>query len=253
MSEAATLLLKLTVAHVVGDFVLQSDTIAQRKRSFHGLLWHGAIHAVCLAVVWWSEAASPGSKGALVGLLVAHLAIDRWTTGWETNGWSRLVVDQALHALTIMMAVSLMRPAELGQVAAWVTATIRGDELWLLLLGAGVTTWVGAVAIRLIVTPYTRQLAGEPGSGRPGLEAAGRLIGILERSIVFFAITMRVEALVGFVVAAKAILRLPEAREGKSHALAEYYLIGSLASLLWAILFASLTRYALSVSGTPAP
>ena len=59
---------------------------------------------------------------------------------------------------------------------------------------------------------------------------------------MFLAVLARAELIIGFVIAAKAVLRLPEVREAHSRKLAEYYLVGSLASLAWALLVAYLVR-----------
>ena len=51
------------------------------------------------------------------------------------------------------------------------------------------------------------------------------------------------------MIAAKAILRLPEARDAGTRELSEYYLAGSFASLAWAIGLSVLTRWA--IQGRP--
>jgi hypothetical protein len=58
-------------------------------------------------------------------------------------------------------------------------------------------------------------------------------IGWLERSLVLTAMILRSPATVGLVLAAKSIARFPEL--GKSERFAEYFLIGTLLSLLAAI------------------
>ena len=242
MPEAVPLLVKLAVAHVFGDFVLQSEGTARGKRRVSVLLRHGAAHAVCLALVLLSEPPHARPWVAMGLLLLAHLGIDRWTTSWEDSTGRRLALDQALHGMSILVAVSVLRPGELGWLSAGLANQNAALAVWGWLLGAAVTIWVGGVTTRMVVAPYARALERAQPGVRPGLADAGRLIGMLERTVIFLAVTMRMEALVGFVIAAKAILRLPEARERESHALAEYYLIGSLASLAWGVLFASWTR-----------
>jgi hypothetical protein len=66
---------------------------------------------------------------------------------------------------------------------------------------------------------------------------------------VFAAMMLRAEAMIGFIIATKAILRLPETREPGTRELAEYYLAGSFASLAWAVLVAVATRW--QVQGHP--
>ena len=62
---------------------------------------------------------------------------------------------------------------------------------------------------------------------------AGRVIGILERLIIFFFVTIGQFAAVGFVIAAKGIVRYKELEDRN---FAEYVLIGTLLSSLIAII-----------------
>lgn len=61
---------------------------------------------------------------------------------------------------------------------------------------------------------------------------AGRIIGILERIIIFFFVTVGQFAAVGFVIAAKGVVRYKELEDRN---FAEYVLIGTLLSSLLAI------------------
>ncbi len=64
-------------------------------------------------------------------------------------------------------------------------------------------------------------------------KGAGKMIGYLERLIVYALLLFGQIGAVGFVIAAKAVIRFPEIKEGKN-ALAEYYLIGTLLSMAFA-------------------
>ena len=64
---------------------------------------------------------------------------------------------------------------------------------------------------------------------RPGLERAGRYIGILERSLILMAVLFGRIEFIGYIFAAKSIARYPEMKEGDHFA--EYYLIGTLTSI----------------------
>ena len=72
---------------------------------------------------------------------------------------------------------------------------------------------------------------------------AGRLIGILERIFVYYAVLQGVYAIIGFITAAKAFARF---KELEKRAFAEYVLIGTLISVLMALITAWL-----SLPGTP--
>lgn len=71
-----------------------------------------------------------------------------------------------------------------------------------------------------------------------GLKNGGRMIGQLERALIFLLILTGQPAGIGFLVAAKSILRFEEA---KKQPVAEYVLIGTLLSFTLAITFSVLT------------
>ncbi len=75
-----------------------------------------------------------------------------------------------------------------------------------------------------------------------GLDNGGALIGNLERGLIFLLVFINQPAGIGFLVAAKSILRFEEAKDRK---MAEYVLIGTLLSFSLAIAIASVTKWAI--------
>lgn len=65
---------------------------------------------------------------------------------------------------------------------------------------------------------------------------SGRVIGILERVFVYFAVVLNEYSIIGFILAAKAFARF---KELEKKAYAEYVLIGTLSSILIAFVAAS--------------
>jgi hypothetical protein len=102
------------VAHVVGDWLLQNEWMAQHKSDLrHPAGWvHGAIHAVCL--LWLM----PWPLALLVGL--SHVVID---TRAPVQWWMRVVkgmspatavyddlviwMDQMFHVMVLVIVVLL--------------------------------------------------------------------------------------------------------------------------------------------------
>ncbi len=76
-----------------------------------------------------------------------------------------------------------------------------------------------------------------------GLKGGGKLIGQLERALIFLLVLIGQPAGIGFLVAAKSVLRFKESEEQK---LAEYVLIGTLLSFGLAIALSILTMKAMS-------
>lgn len=81
---------------------------------------------------------------------------------------------------------------------------------------------------------------------RLGLPGAGMWIGSLERLLIIVLVLSEMPELIGFILAAKSILRFPEIRHADSdphaRAMAEYVIIGTLLSLLTGLIIAFAVR-----------
>ena len=75
-----------------------------------------------------------------------------------------------------------------------------------------------------------------------GLQNGGALIGQLERGLIFLLLLTGRPESIGFLIAAKSILRFEESKKLKQ---AEYILIGTLLSFSAAIAISSLTMWAM--------
>lgn len=76
-----------------------------------------------------------------------------------------------------------------------------------------------------------------------GLENRGKLIGQLERLLILVLIYINQPVGIGFLVAAKSILRFEESKE---HKIVEYVIIGTLLSFALAIVFSNLALWVMS-------
>lgn len=74
----------------------------------------------------------------------------------------------------------------------------------------------------------------------------GLTIGFLERAAVVLCIVFDQPMAIGYVVAIKGLGRYPELKE--SPAASERFIIGTLASLIWAVLIGILGRWLLGLS-----
>ncbi|SPF80465.1 DUF3307 domain-containing protein [Pseudoprimorskyibacter insulae] len=221
----------LLVAHVIGDFVLQTDWIAANKRRPQVLVLHVALH-LALLLALFGQVHSP----YLYALAAAHLAIDAIKLALPDRLWAFLA-DQAAHVATLA-ALAILQPdlwgtapitAHLPQIAHKALTTA------VTLAGLVVAIRAGGFAISRLLAPYSghwtrnRVLSG-------GLREAGALIGQLERGLVFVLILVGHPTGVAFLIAAKSVLRFGESRNDRR--MAEYVLIGTLASVGWAMLSA---------------
>lgn len=118
-----TLFTALLLAHLVGDWIVQTDHQAAHKTaSWLAMAEHVAgYHLVMLAVlalVWPAGASQLPALAILVVSAVSHALIDRrWPTLWlmrrtasgklAEQTWGLFVVDQALH-LSILATLALL-------------------------------------------------------------------------------------------------------------------------------------------------
>ncbi len=75
---------------------------------------------------------------------------------------------------------------------------------------------------------------------RGGVPGAGALIGALERALTITFVLLGQYTALGLVLTAKSITRFEKLKDRR---FAEYYLVGTLASMLWAILIGLATRW----------
>ncbi len=216
----------LLFAHVLSDFVLQTDWIHRNKRHFGVMLLHGALVLVASLAALGQVAALP-----VLALAAAHVAIDCAKTYVNFKGLTAFLADQALHLLVII-AVAFHAPA-LWATGAWAdTPTLL--PLMALLAGLITTLVAGQYAVGLLMRSHGVLIQ------QRGLRNGGRQIGLIERGLIFFFVMANQPLGVGFLITAKSILRFgTAARDQKT---AEYVIIGTLASFAWAFLVSEATR-----------
>jgi hypothetical protein len=234
------LFLKILLAHLVGDFILQpgswvSDKNRRRIKS-PKLFIHTGIHAILLALVlefnlyYWK---------AFILIIISHLIIDL-AKSWLSDkrpGTELFFLDQAAHIAIIAIATSFYQPLELN-----ISELLSGNNL-ILITALVFVTFAAAVIVKASISQWNPvKISEENGS----LSSAGRFIGILERLFVFYFIVSGQWQAIGFLLAAKSIFRFGDLKESKDRKLTEYILIGTLLSfgiaILTAIIYLKLIR-----------
>lgn len=209
----------LLFAHVLADFVLQTGWMARHKRHPGALALHGA-------TVWATATLATASLSPwLLALTAVHVAIDLAKALWPGRGLVPFLADQAAHLVTLA-ALALLGPDLLAQ-APWPP---QAAPLMALAAGLILATRAGGFAVGLLMAPW----ASAAPAGLPG---GGRMIGLLERGLIFALILTDQSAGIGYLVAAKSVLRFGAV--GDDRKLSEYVIIGTLASVSWAIVIAA--------------
>ncbi|RZL48576.1 MAG: DUF3307 domain-containing protein [Pedobacter sp.] len=221
-------LLKLLLAHVLGDFFLQPNSwVAEKenKKLKSGKLYlHVLIHVVLIFIVFGSFKVW---KAALViGLF--HGIIDAMKLLFQNEKTKRIwfFADQILHLVVIVMCWQYYFYASIN------FGFLQNDKFWLFLLGALFLTSPAAIFIRMFIAKWI------PEKASTSLQDAGKFIGIIERLLIYlFVCTNHFEA-VGFLLAAKSIFRFGDLKDAHDIKLTEYVLIGTLLSFGIALIVA---------------
>lgn len=246
MNEIAKpLLICLVAAHFVGDFILQSDKDASNKLKPLTLLKHSFIVALLSYVFCgvWIEWRIP------LAILTMHGVIDFVKARLKKQGVYSFLLDQATHIVAISMVAMLIAPAGAtitdGFSLFWVDLFGIGFlKLLIVLSGAIVGVKAGGILIGLAVQPFLDQLEkNEEKRSSRGFENGGKVIGQLERSLIFLFILMGQPAGIGFLIAAKSVFRFGEIKDHHHRMEAEYIIIGTLMSFGYGMLVAYATKF----------
>ena len=100
----------------------------------------------------------------------------------------------------------------------------------------------GGVLIARLIAPFADEIRDYDISG---LAQGGRYIGWLERILVMLLVLMGQPNGIGFLIAAKSILRFGEIKDASQRKVAEYIIIGTFLSFGWALLISVLTQKAI--------
>lgn len=241
-SAGETLLILLVAGHLLGDFAFQTTWMVDRKSRPPVLVAHVAAvllaHTIALLpLLSWSVA------GLLIGIGAVHGLIDLAKPRVSRKGRGGLAVfllDQNAH-LAVLVAAWWLFLWLTGEPEVWMPAQalVVFTKVVLVLAAFAFNATGGAAVVSGVLAAQDPKLEAEaeekkadrsPGSG---VDGSGRLIGILERTLSLILILAGQWAAIVLLLAAKSIARFDDLKERR---FSEYYLIGTLTSLLVAIL-----------------
>lgn len=226
-----TTALALICAHLIADYLLQTSWIITNKKRPVAMGAHIAIVFITAAL------ALRGSIGPALTLTALHLIIDVIKTHFAPEKLWAYLADQAAHFATIILIFFIF-----PQISTlWPADTAFNGPL-ATIAGLIVTVWAGGPAIGLLMQDFHD-------SQGDGLPNAGRMIGMLERAVIFLLVLTGQPAAIGFLIAAKSVLRFDTA--SKDQKASEYVIIGTLASFGWALLFSFGTANLITFAALP--
>ena len=236
-----TILIKLIAAHLIGDFLLQTDKICETKYSnkrserLIGLGIHSGIQAILsyVFIAEWTLWTVP------LVIFISHFVIDFVKVVCNGRSLPALLVDQLAHYIVIIALWWLLF------AKCWCNtyASYLSLSFWAIL-----TSYIAVLAPTSILIKSFIEFEGwipgqslspaessQPEESLQGLPNAGKWIGYLERVLILtFIYTGNVEG-IGFLLAAKSVFRFGELNRTQDIKVTEYVLIGTFVSFTIAI------------------
>ncbi|MDF1610435.1 DUF3307 domain-containing protein [Hoeflea sp. YIM 152468] len=228
----------LLIAHLLGDFTLQTEFMAMNKKRISVL----ALHILIITVLGMLAIGQFDWK--LLGTLaLTHFLIDFIKARNNGSNLTWFVADQSAH-VAVLVALSILLPIDVSQSLhlGLLDPDSRNAIFKVIIHASGLILCVttGAYVTGLAVKPFTDEI----GTALNGLKTGGRIIGQLERFMVFMFTLTGNPTGIGFLIAAKSILRFGDITNPDQRKIAEYVIIGSLISFAWAITVSQLTIFA---------
>lgn len=223
------ILIKLLLAHLIGDFFLQPQKWVKEKEKKKlkspKLYFHVLIHIAVTSLLLWDLSLWP----IVLVIGVSHFIIDGLKLSFQKKKTKRRLffIDQLLHVLVIF-ACYFFTFNTIDDFNFRITENQLALITCLLFLTIPVSIIMKTIFLKWDISELTKN--------NQSLADAGKYIGILERILVFiFIISDHWEA-VGFLITAKSVFRFGDLKESKTRQLTEYVLIGTLISFGIAII-----------------
>lgn len=221
----------LGFGHLVADFLLQPGRLIAAKQDPARRLWALPLHVLIVAVASWAALGFAPAPALIATVAVLHLAIDWAKLMWGGKGFAGFAADQAAHGAVIWLGAALWPAAYGGGI--WGLPAVAPS---LGLLPEAMTVAGGAIAAVIAGGYAVQAITGDFAIKDPAsLAAAGRLIGRLERALILLFVLVGQPEGIGFLIAAKSLLRFGEMTREHDRRVSEYVIIGTLASFGWGL------------------
>jgi hypothetical protein len=226
-------LLKLIVAHLLTDFVLQPKSWIENRRAKHFaspmLYLHGLVTGVAALLFtgfqYWPVATA---------ILITHIIIDGWKS-YQREAIVYFIIDQILHLVVIFACWHILFVTKTDLLQAH-HAALLNNKFWIITTATIFLTTPAGILIGQL-TKRWREKIFNPES----LDNAGKWIGIIERLIVFIFVLLGQYAAISLLIAAKGIIRFNE--KDRPEVKTEYLVIGTLMSIGIALLVGQAVKH----------
>lgn len=231
-----SLLLLQILAHLLADYTFQNDQKAMDKnqKGFKSsfLKWHILI----VFLLSWMLSFQVKFVIASIIIAISHWIIDGFKPKLNKGKYS-FFIDQFLH-LILLTIVTYLYVKKFGTEN---TLLVIPQKIILVILAFYITEKPTNIFIREIFKIYKIKF----NSTKNELLNAGKLIGIMERWLILLFVFLNQYEAIGFLIAAKSILRYNPNNEDENFNKTEYVLVGTMLSFFIAIFIGTIAKLAI--------
>ncbi|WP_353721377.1 DUF3307 domain-containing protein [Dyadobacter sp. 676] len=240
--------LLLLLAHVLVDFYWQPTSWVADKREKKYKSRYLYLHVLLVIIVSYITLHAWKNPLPAIAVGIAHGVIDLVKISFDKKGsltW--FVVDQVAHLVTIALT-ALILTSNIGPGFEILAAWLNTPKTLATLSGALLSLSPISFLVGILTRPWREELAKLAPEADDNLANAGRWIGMSERLLIFVFVLVNQYSAIGFLIAAKSLLRyndkatdagIPPAYISKK---SEYVLVGTLMSYTCAIAIALAVR-----------
>jgi len=225
MEYNTIIILQLLLAHVLTDFAFQNTKMVKHKRMHKAKSWYLYVHSVLAGVLTYFILQQWSSFLVPVGVIITHFFIDLWKLHQKEDNLKYFLIDQLLHGIILVIAWLYLIQG-FGAFFPEIKTFFYSIENLTILIGYLVVIFPVGFIIGKATESWQKEIANE--EKQSSLKKAGRFIGIFERILVLTFILSSNFSAIGFLIAAKSILRFSDSKGGRKQT--EYVLIGTLMS-----------------------
>ena len=234
------LLFQWLAVHFFADFVLQTKKLVQNKRERKAGSWFLYLHCLVHAGLVYLLLPDKSLWQIPVIIFITHYIIDLWKLYQKENALS-FFIDQLLHIIVIII-VWVIWYQPVNWINIHVLSLLNNYNFWLIATAYLVTIFPLAFILGYATQRWRKDIEQKFNRSETSLSEAGKWIGVFERILVLtFVITNHFEG-IGFLIAAKSILRYNDIKGETMRKEAEYVLIGTLMSFASSIIIGILTN-----------
>ncbi len=225
--------LQLLLAHILTDFVFQPTKWVLHKRQYKAASVYLYLHSIIAGLLTYLLLIRWELWYVALFISLTHCIIDYWKLKHKKDNLPVFLLDQLFHLLVIL-AVWLYLTYGFKQLLPFVVQFFSSTAVLAIITGYLTVIFPVGFIIGKATQRWHNELLEDGKS--VSLEAAGRYIGIFERILVLTFILTGNFSAIGFLIAAKSILRFSDKSEAGARKQTEYVLIGTLMSFAITIL-----------------